>query len=239
MTNIVLVCAVYKSIDRMTSLITSLRNAAMIEDIQCIFVNTGDVVPYFFRAVEILPSARVMQIKPERRRYDSIMREKVAAVAGYCNPETILVSTDDDYVFGTHAFPWILKIFNENPQVQYMSMLRTALPPVTYEEVELSGFPFLKVGSMMGGSMVVNAYDFFEHVDEYWEGTIDDPMFDQGFFRTIKRWTQGQAPVYMPRDFSVAQHINFVSNYIEMKDGPDDFMAGINFIEERNLLEGE
>lgn len=238
-TNIVLVCAVYKSIDRMTSLVTNLRNVEMIEDIKCIFVNTGEVVPYFLRAIQDLPDARLMQVEAKRRAYDAIMREKIYAVTGYCNSGTILVSTDDDYIFGKHSFPLLLRLFSQNPQIDYLSLTRTALPDYPFPEVTLSGFNFLKVPSIMGGSIVANAWQFFDHLEEYWDGNVSDPMFDRGFFEFLVKKTEDKTPCYMPRDFSIGQHINFISNYIEMKNGPDDFMSGINFIESRNILEGE
>lgn len=158
------------------------------------------------------------QGKVGKRLYADIIKERNEFLQEIANEDTIIVNTDDDYSFNPYAFRVIKKVFLENPKVNYISLLKGGLPtPLTIKPVIMSGFTFFKVNSCMGGSIIAKWSIFKEDVDQYIEKYNSDNMFDIGFFNFINN-KYGEDSVYMLFNFSLVQHCNLISSYLESKD---------------------
>lgn len=228
--DIVVAIALYESRRRAKSVVHSLLDCVGIENITTLFVNTGSVSSELERIVSMLPKSLYYQVEPKRRQYADVMMAKISALKDWgCPDDAILCSWDDDYIMNPWVFPWIHKIFNENSHVQYLSPMWTGAMSEPNSEV-LSEFKLYKTGSCMGGSITTRAQPFIDDALGYLMQRDRDMMFDRGFWRMVKAKYGWKEFMYTPGGFSLVQHLNFTSHFLDQKGSPEEHMEGIRFV---------
>jgi len=98
---------------------------------------------------------------------------------------------DDDYFLNQYTYKVMKRVFAENEEVNYLSLLRgPGLAPTEEEIINLSGFNFMKTFSCLGGSLIVRWKVFKEHFKEFLEIHGTENMFDQIFFYYGNTWNR-------------------------------------------------
>ncbi len=199
------------------------------EEFNCVRDDFSDVFIH-------IESKKVLNIK---RRYSSVMWEKVqACLEGEMTSDSdIFVNLDDDMFLNPHAFRFLKKIYEENPQVDYVSLLRG--PGVIVDrsnEVSLSGFRFFRHRSCLGGALTARWSVFKGDVDGFFnvncvtgEDAGTGGMFDQSFFDYLITNENKHKVVYTTRDFSLIQHCNLHSIYADERKDLLSHMYAVNF----------
>lgn len=204
-------------------------------DITAIVVGTGeDLTNLSLTMRHETTQAIVVQLENRPRQYAEVMFEKVKAVTPYCDDDTILITTDDDYVFNPHLVEFADKIFSENPQIDYLSVLRGSGLIETNIEI-LSGFPFMRCHSMMGGSMIVRWKAFETHARSFFDKYGLTNMYDVPYWKYLEEHFGLQNVVYtLMGPCSLMQHCNLGSNYRGKEEG---HAYAENFDPRMNVLE--
>ncbi len=236
--NIVLCVANYNSIERLYGLLRSVYRCNKPEDFKTIIINTGNKFSEEEkRYITNCSYISLIEVESKKRFYSSVMLLKVNNSAPFCNDETIFFNTDDDYSFNEHTFEFAKKVFEENNFVNYLSFLRG--PGVELNEnelVTLSGQYFYKSSSAMGGAMIIRwkvfyplAMEFFKETEMTEENPGNAHHFDVPFWHYLKEKT-GDC-VYTIYPYSLMQHCNLVSNYLDEKGklGKMNHMHAINY----------
>jgi hypothetical protein len=171
------------------------------------------------------------QLDNRPRPYAEVMYEKITTMAPFCNEETVAFLIDDDYIMNPNAFRVAKKIFFENPEVNYVSLLKG--PGVQPEEiVKLSGIPFFRSHSCMGGSMTIRWKTFLPMVQRFFEKCGMNNQFDQIFWDFIEEETGEKDQVYTIWNCSLIQHCDLGSHY----DNDSGHMYGEAYDPRINLL---
>jgi hypothetical protein len=154
------------------------------------------------------------QLDNRPRPYAEVIWEKLLFVAPYCNEDTVLLLADCDYSFNPNIFKFAKKIFFENPEVNYASFLKG--PGVQPEEmVQLSGFPFFRSHSCMGGSMTVRWKTTFPVMQKFLLQKGLQGGFDQEFWDYLEEMMGEKDHVYTIWPYSLQQHCDLGSSYPE------------------------
>lgn len=154
------------------------------------------------------------QLDNRPRPYAEVMWEKLTVMAPFCKEETIAFLTDDDYSFNPNVFRFAKKIFFENSEVNYASFLKG--PGVIPDEiVQLSGFPFFRHHSCMGGSLVVRWKTAFPLMQKFLLQVGLQGGFDQEFWDYLEEITEEKNHVYTLWHYSLQQHCDLGSSYPE------------------------
>jgi hypothetical protein len=209
--NIVLTVASISS-DRIEDFLQGLENIRRTssED-RIIVVGLGEPLEsYHLDLMHIADVHKQLDNRP--RPYAEVMYEKIITMASYCGEETVAFLIDDDYVLNPNAFGVAKKIFFENPEVNYASLLRG--PGVQPEEiVKLSGIPFFRNHSCMGGSMIVRWKSFFMTVNSFFREKGTGGMFDQEYWDYLEETTGEKDQIYTIWPCSLVQHCDLGSHY--------------------------
>jgi hypothetical protein len=189
-------------------------------DFKVVVVGTGDALdaPLLQDAYDIM-RAEVVQLENRPRQYAEVMLEKFRAVMPHCDDDTIVIMTDDDYIFHPCLVEFVDKIFSENTRVDYVSVLRgSGLVEANIEM--LSGFPFMRCHSMMGGSMIVRWSAFRGHAQTFFDQHGIWSMFDVPYWSHLSKHYGINDVVYtLMRPCSLMQHCNLGSNYRGKEEG--------------------
>lgn len=131
----------------------------------------------------------------------------------------IIMAYDDDYVFNPYFLKFTTKIFSENKDINFLSLLK---PEDFHRHPEWkiekrSGFGFIRHPSCMGGSSMYRWGAFKEHIYDFFtlyqidgKSSCGDSTFDQSIWKYIK----GRDPNFTfwhLCDFSLVQHCNYGS----------------------------
>jgi hypothetical protein len=150
---------------------------------------------------------------PEKKRYyGEVIFEKVQMAKHLIDEDGIFVNIDDDYFLNQRALTFTERIMNDNPQVNYLCLLRGPGVNITQTE-ELSGVPFFRHGSSMGGSLITRWPAFHSMVEEFFKEYPLENMFDQDFWGHLERKTGEKNHVHTLVYFSLVQHTNLGSHY--------------------------
>jgi hypothetical protein len=155
------------------------------------------------------------------------MFSKFQLASEVCQDDDIYWNADDDYAFNPYWADFALTIFRENPEVNYLSLLKEKL---SYKETRnLSGFSMGIQPSCMGGAFGVRWSVFKEHMGQWLqEHNVSDESPGSGGMFDVEFWpwlyVKSQDVVYAPADFSLIQHCNLVSNFLETKRSRTDHM---------------
>lgn len=226
--------ALYKSLTRARSIVDSLMKQTRFEDVFQFFINTGDQDIDLEKQPLRLPNALSVHIPLGHVPYAGVMKAKLATLLSYFGePEDddLYYNSDDDYIFNRYLYETIFRLYAENPDLGLSTYINL---PVNVEEDNCevrSGITFLRTGSTMGGSFCMPAKAFVQRAKEYLSKRRIDPFFDQGFWDHLRICGYPKRMIAMPKYFSLVQHINYTSNYLYMKSGPDEHASGANFIE--------
>lgn len=206
-----------------------------------VVVNTGAVEEKFSEneKTEYSMNCTYRSILNKKRRYASVMKAKVETclMSKFTKEEFIFMNLDDDMSLNPHALSFARLIFEENPHVDYLSLLRGPGVMVNdMNEAYLSGFRFFRHPSTLGGAIIARWSTFKRDVTGFFDQnsvTEDDAgsggMFDQSFFFYLKRSLGRSYEVYTLRDFSLVQHCNLVSSYSEERKDLLSHMYAINY----------
>jgi hypothetical protein len=164
----------------------------------------------------------------ERLNYAEIMRTKILASSPFCDENTVYWNTDDDYAFNPYWYLVAKEIFTNHKEVTYISLLKE-FNTKTYIPENLSGFGFIRTKSCMGGTFGVRWETFEPIVMEYFITYGINNMFDQEYWKFLSSKTNNLYNIYMLESFSLIQHCNLVSNYLNTKTNKTDHMYGLDF----------
>lgn len=181
------------------------------ENPKVVLVGTGEELDYYYRdAFEMNLTVRQLENKP--RPYAEVMEEKIRAIEPFCDDDSVVFCIDPDYSLNIHVVEFIDKIFSENSEVNYLSLLRG--PGVSDGDITLSGFRFRLWGSCMGGSIVARWSVFKKHVAEFFAECGNKGMFDQDFWNFLHlRYFTPRVVYTLADSFSLIQHCNLGSRY--------------------------
>jgi hypothetical protein len=189
-------------------------------DFLVVVVGTGeDLMNLTFTMRHETTTATCVQLENKPRQYAEVMLEKFRAVTPHCDDDTIVIMIDDDYSVNPFAIEFIDKIFSENPRVDYMSVLRgSGLIEANIEM--LSGLPFMRCHSMMGGSMIVRWSTFKSHAQTFFDQHGIWSMFDVPYWSHLGKHYGINDVVYtLMGPCSLMQHCNLGSNYRGKEEG--------------------
>jgi hypothetical protein len=188
-----------------------------------------------FRIVVINTGLKNEKINMMKRSYDSVdfvdvgedrvvppteqMKMRMEIVRDICVDGDILCNFDDDYIFNPYWMKFARKIFEDNEQVHYLTLLKM-IPGCGLvcnghesERVKLSNFNFAMVKSAMGGSFMARWKYFKHHMSTFFSTYGNDNQYDGVFWDIVNRYYGRSHSIYMSYDFSLYQHCNLVSQY--------------------------
>jgi hypothetical protein len=169
------------------------------------------------------------QGNPEKRSFAQVMKEKVKFVDEYeyADVDSIVWFADVDYFVHAQALRVMKIIFEENPRVNYLSLLRG--PDVPDGNINLSGWLFIKWGSCMGGCTCARWSIFKKHAEGFFKKHGTNNFFDQLFWTFLwKEYGIGSSVYMMTWPFSLWTHCQLGSVYGHDK-WPHGHMRAINF----------
>jgi hypothetical protein len=147
------------------------------------------------------------------------MKLRMDVMNNVCDFNTILCNFDDDYQFNPHWLNFSRKIFESDPTIHYLTLLKL-LPGcgMTHNDhvgdrFKSCNFNFAWVKSAMGGSFMVRWIVFKKHMDMFFERYGFDGQYDGDFWNIINESYQKPYNVCMLMDFSLYQHCNLISQY--------------------------
>jgi hypothetical protein len=223
-----IICVATMSQERMEDFLKGVAKDTFYNN-RVIVIGTGEPLehdPYGDAYYDLNPW--IVQLDNIPRQYALVMKEKVKALTPFCNDETIVVLPDDDYDFNPYATSVIRKVFAENPEVDYLSLLHS--PSIPDGDVYLSGLQFFRVGSCMGGSMIARWKVFKNHAESFFKKFGTDNMFDQLFWIYLRDELKIKDPVYtLTNPCSLVQHCNLGSEYRNSKMGGEWHHYAVNF----------
>jgi hypothetical protein len=147
--------------------------------------------------------------------------------------DDIVCAFDDDYVFNPYCFKFIKMVYDENPEVNFLSVLKPHENiPLAFLE-RISGLYWWKVENSMGGSSTYRWKEFSKHIYAFFEEygvTEDEPgearSFDQFFFPFVSKRVGGPC-IYHLMNFSLCQHTNQISYWFNVRgNNPLNHMYG-------------
>jgi hypothetical protein len=137
----------------------------------------------------------------------------------------IVCTFDDDYALNPYALKFINMIYEENVQVDFLSVMKPNQNyPASYL-TKLSGFLFWVTESCIGGATTYRWKEFRKYADDYFEyyettpeGSGFKESFDQTFFPYIAERI-GKPFFYHLMDFGLVQHCNYLSYWFKQRGG--------------------
>lgn len=222
------ICVASMSNERLNLFLRSLSQC-YLKGARTIIIGTGESLAINTLNEDVhLINPMLIQEENKRRWYAEIIKMKIE-VLQMANDYDFVVLPDDDVVFNPFAFKVAKKIFEENENVNYLSLLHG--PGVICDNpIKMSGFDFYHAHSCMGNSLICRWPVFRDDCLEFFEKHGTDNMFDQLFFQFLDERDGTDKHVYTIYGISLAQHCNLISHYIEDRNNdPKQHMAGINF----------
>jgi hypothetical protein len=213
----------------MVSFIDSINNTKHGNEVFLVIVDTGKekIDPSLLTKLKIECHYEWIP-QEERIPYAEVMRLKVETSNKFCNESTIYWNSDDDYVFNPYWYIVAKTIFNENKEVDYLSLLKVNR---TIEEMPdfYSGFSLIRAYSCMGGAFGTRCRKFYPVIQAYFKehGTLN--MFDQDFWMFLGGLRGRQDQIYIIQDFSLIQQCNLISSYLDQKGSRLEHQYGIDF----------
>ena len=133
--------------------------------------------------------------------------------------DDVIMAYDDDYVFNPYFLRFTARIFRENEDINYLSLLKPEdfhIHP-EWKSIEKSGFNFIKHPSCMGGSSMYRWKAFKNHIYDFFEENQIDGKSQNGnstFDQSIWNFIQSRDPEFTfwhLCDYSLVQHCNYSS----------------------------
>jgi hypothetical protein len=166
----------------------------------------------------------VYDFSSKRRQYSSVMVDRIFAIQRYTknNEDVLIFNIDDDYSVNTQVFSFARKLFENYSEIWMASMLKHP-GSSSSPRFKMLGHEFCQRASCMGGSLIFRWSKFIPLFNEFVEThhvtsetSGEGGMFDTEFFHFLQ--TKGiKEPVTMIQDYSLVQHCNLGSHYIEQK----------------------
>lgn len=163
----------------------------------------------------------------ERLPYAEVMKLKVETVKHLCQEAKFYWNSDDDYIFNPYWY-LVIKTLLEHSEIDYLSLLKIVR---TIEEApkDYSSFSLLRAYSCMGGAFGARIDAFFPVVNAYFDCYGIKNMFDQAFWGFLFEFTGRKDNVFTLNDFSLIQHCNLISSYLDQKGSKREHQYGIDF----------
>ena len=227
-------CVASNSQSRLRTFLDSFTKTVNLEDLFLVIVDTTPnsenklIVPEEYEENLRYFVFQSNKTTNERLNYAEIMRTKILASSPFCDEDTIYWNTDDDYAFNPYWYLVAKEIFTNHKEVTYVSLLKE-FNTETYTPENLSGFGFIRTKSCMGGTFGVRWETFEPIVMEYFMTYGVNNMFDQEYWKFLSSKTNNLYNIYMLESFSLIQHCNLVSNYLNTKTNKTDHMYGLGF----------
>lgn len=215
---------------RLRQFISSIANTVSLDKIFLVILDTSQnsINVDFLRSYE--PSLRYKVVcypAVQRLKYAEIMCMKLDAARPYCNEASIYWNFDDDYVMNPYWYLVALSLFDDYPEINYLTLLKQ----YSGKEIVLDagGFDLVKIHSSLGGGFGARWGEFYPLCMEYFEIHYVYNMWDQEFWRLLESKTGEHRNIYMSSHFSLIQHCNLVSNYLDEKRSKVDHFYGFDF----------
>jgi hypothetical protein len=233
---IILSVAFYEDVQRAKNFVESVSRTKNLDNVSFVFLMTGGNETSVRISSELLklPRKYIKRIEGRKRLYSQIMFNKFHFASEVCQDDDVYWNADDDYVFNPYWADFVIKLFSENPEIQYLSLLKEKF---FYEKVNIkSGFSMGIQPTCMGGALGIRWSTFKEHMSEWLTAhqvSDESPgyggMFDVEYWPWLHKKMGTRDVVYAPSDFSLIQHCNLVSNYLETKANRVSHMYATNF----------
>lgn len=213
---------------RFMSFINSLNNTINKEKLLLVVIDTtiNGLNKYEKNAIKL--NYLYNHIPSEKRLpYAQIMKLKIDTVKLLCKEATFYWNTDDDYVFNPYWF-LVIKSLLLHEEIKYLSLLKITR---TIEELpELySKFSLLRAYSCMGGAFGARINSFFPIIEHYFDIYGTENMFDQEFWKFLSEFTGRKDNIFILDNFSLIQHCNLVSSYLDQKNSRLEHQYGLDF----------
>jgi len=170
---------------------------------------------------------------PEKRPYNQIIQEKVEFISRYADDDSVVWLADVDYACSPYALRVMQTIFEENPQVDYLSLLRGPGVPEEVVNIELSGVPLFRWVSCMGGSIMTRWSTFKTHIKEFFAQGPTNPWFDGpvgvSFWPFLKERYGITNPVYTIGRPSLLQHCRLEGSFYRDDKAGSNHMYACNY----------
>lgn len=167
--------------------------------------------------------------RPQKKRlpYAAVMQLKIEAIKQFCVEVEFYWNSDDDYVFNPYWYS-VIKTLLQHEEINYLSLLKINRtiedPPELY-----SSFSLLKACSCMGGAFGARTVEFLPVIEKYFLTYGTNNMFDQKFWELLTKVTGRKDNIYVLNNFSLIQHCNIVSSYIDQKGSKLEHQYGVDF----------
>lgn len=216
------------SSERFTSFIRSLNQTLNKEEILLVIVDTTihGLSEQNRNAIKLSYVYRHFPAE-ERMPYAEVMKLKVDTVQYICPEAKFYWNSDDDYIFNPYWYLTV-KTLLEHSEIDYLSLLKIAR---TIEEApeNYSSFSLLRACSCMGGAFGVRTDAFFPVVNAYFNHYGIKNMFDQSFWEFLFEFTGRKDNVFILDNFSLIQHCNLISSYLDQKGSRREHQYGLDF----------
>lgn len=213
---------------RFMSFINSLNNTVDKEELFLVIIDTT-VNGLSEREKNTIKLNYLYQHVPvkERLPYAQVMKLKVDAVQQFCKGTKFYWNTDDDYVFNPRWFS-VIKLLLSHEEIDYLSLLKIVKtieePPKLYSQ-----FSLLRACSCMGGAFGARVNSFFPVIERYFKMYGTNNMFDQKFWELLQEFTGRKDNIFILDNFSLIQHCNLVSSYLNQKGSRLEHQYGLDF----------
>ena len=223
------ICVASKSNDRLDGFLKYL-SLCHLKGAKLLILGTGEELYINSLAEHIqIVNPIVTQIENEPMWYARVMKEKLNLLKNSGDHDIVFL-TDDDYMFNPWAISVAKKIFMENEEVDYLSLLSgPGLIPTEDEIINLSGFNFMKVHSCMGGSVIARWNTFLIDMESFFAKNDIDNQWDQLFWQFLDIQNGTNKHVYTILDISLMQHCNLISHFVHQKENVRVHMRGVDF----------
>lgn len=234
----IVICVASYTHDRLLNFLDTIYSSISGSDDVLLIIETGD--PYLNLegiCAGKRPRTYIYEIERKERTFTQVTYEMIEIASMICDDNTIFMILDNDYHINPHALNFARLIMGENPEVNFLSLLRG--PGTNIEKqnlITLSGFNFFKWDTCMGGSSIFRWKEvcpllkkFFEMTGISKENTGESWAFDIDFYGFIKKEIQDPLPIYTTYDFSLVQHCNLVSGVLNTRAGIYDHLYAMNY----------
>lgn len=222
-------CVATNSSERISSFIDSINGTKQGNEIFLVIVDTGKekINPSLLKRIKLNYHYDWVP-QEERIPYAEVMRLKTGITSNFCDESTVYWNSDDDYVFNPYWYLVAKTIFNENKEIDYLSLLKVNRTIEDFPDL-YSGFSLIRVYSCMGGAFGARHKKFYPMIQSYFDhyGTMN--MFDQGFWTFLGEVKGRQDQIYSIQDFSLIQQCNLISSYLDQKGSKREHQYGVDF----------
>lgn len=226
------VCVASRDRQRLLDFIGSFDKTVNRAELLLCIVVTGNR-PKLVEDLRLLPNTDVFATGSDApMRYAQVVQQKVQMVDRAFSKFEIDANAfywnyDDDYVFNPHWWEFASYVIGNVPTADYVSLLK--VPSSGEHNINVGKFLMAWTPSSMGGSFGARWSSFRPLTREFFMNYGTNNMFDQQFWALLKTKTGNPNNILMPQNFSLVQHCNRGSHYINEKANSMQHMYGLDF----------